>query len=310
LHAEEDSVKATLENAKTKHASNVKNAAQILVKGIDERIKEAAVAGDLALVKELIAAKEEFQASELVPIHPRLTEDAVRYVGSRRSSASELYRAYQTAIRSYTTALKIKQATTIEAESTAFVDSEKKAITLTRPAGTISDLTGVKAKSGGTKELFENFYEQYSVMIDRIKEQPTTAKQEQMHRDLARKLDEKIKSQTWEFHCEIADVRKDFNGEFVLEVEEPVETPVFREEWRCRSSVANLRLSRQQGLDLTPGDVLVLRGTPRFAFEGYDRDTEFFTRHYVQIGDGAYEHTIRLTNYKFTIEKKKAAKED
>jgi hypothetical protein len=161
------------------------------------------------------------------------------------------------------------------------------------------------AKPKGTKELFNKFYEDYSKAMETVSDQPTTAKKEQTHRELARKLDEDVKGQSWEFHCEIIDVKSGRNDVFEIHIELPLEMPVFNEEWDCRSTVQNVRLSRQQGLALVPGDVLVIRGTPRFSFEIYDENTAFFSRN-VRVGERGLHHSIRLTGTKFSIEKKKA----
>jgi hypothetical protein len=306
--AQEDPVKTTLAAAKKKHSEVVAAAKLALIKAFDERIKEAASAADLPAVKELIADKEEFQAAGSVPAHPKLTEDVVRYVGGRRAAASELYKAYQGGIRSYTTELKIDKAIALETELRDFVSAEQNAILI----GKVPSLTGHKptVKLKGTKENFAAFYNDYGKMMETIADQPTTAKQEQTHRDLVRKLDEKIKPQTWEFNCEITDVKQERDGDFVLHIEEPSETPAFAEKWHARATVENLKLSRQQGLDLSPGDILVLRGTPRFAIDDYRNSNSAMFSCSVRVGDRNYTHELSLANFKFSIEKKKPAKDE
>lgn len=159
------------------------------------------------------------------------------------------------------------------------------------------------AKPKGTKEKFADFYEEYCKIMEAVGEQPTTAKKEQTHRDLIRKLGDKIDSQIWEFRCEILDVKKGDN-DFVLMIGAPLEEPSFVEEWQPRTEVTNLRLSKSQGLALTPGDTVVIRGNPALTFGRVDYNSVFYSRD-LQVGDSYYRHCICLKNTKFAIEKKK-----
>jgi hypothetical protein len=296
-----NTVASTVEEAKAEHKLAVVEAKEAMGAGIDTHIKEAASDGDLETIKELIAAKEAFQKSGVIPTHAKLTEDAVRYIGHRKLAASKLYAAYKADIKSYTKSLDIDRATALEREMKAFVETERKAILLSRES---TDSKGLESPSAKTKDLFETFYEQYLAVLDKIAEQSTTAKREEVHRELTKRLNDKIKSQLWEFNCVIRNVRES-DGTFEIFFYAPEETPGFRDPWETRSSISNLRLSKSQGLNLGPGDVLVVKGNPRFVVGSFrEQDSAFFHRD-CQVGDIYARHYLQIVNPKISFAKSK-----
>ncbi|MFN0018804.1 MAG: hypothetical protein ACKVP0_11135 [Pirellulaceae bacterium] len=293
-----DEIGDALANAKTKYATALSTAKANLNKAIDAEVKKAAVDGKLDAVKTLLAAKEKFDADDTIPSLPELMPAVATYVEARRVAAGDLYRVYQQTVKHYTSKLLVAQASAVETEMKKFVETEKKGGAIAKPMGEVP----VKTKS--TKDLIDEFYTKYCEGMDKIEEQDTSVKREQVHQQMAKRLDDALKSQSWTLRCPVRDVQ--FNGRsFEIVLDAPEETPDFREKWDHRTSVSNIKLSKEQALDLKPGDTLILTGTPRFYVDEYKNDTVFFRRTLaVEVAD-RHSHSIHLINFKFATEKSK-----
>jgi len=291
-----DDIGEKLEEAKARHVKAVGAAKKDLAKGIEQAIKESAAKGSLEEVRALLAAKDAFEADGSIPTIPAIKESCDEYVRVRKASASSLHSDYQTAIKAYLAKLLVTQATAMEDELNKFVAAEKLALSATAKKTAPAEKPKVKT----TQENFDAFYTRYTEGMERVREAETSARKNDVYRDLVKKLDESIKSQTWTFHCVITDVKTVRNNgkdeSFLLHIERPKEAPEFRERWYYRQSISNIRLSRQQALDLKPGDILVITGTPRFSARDDDDDQAFFSH------SQSTQH-ILLTHFKAKIQK-------
>lgn len=291
-----DDIGEKLEEAKAKHVKAVEAAKKDLTKGIEQAIKESAAKGSLEEVRALLTAKDAFESDGSIPTIPAIKESCDEYVRVRKASASSLHSDYQTAIKAYLAKLLVTQATAMEDELKKFVAAEKLALSASAKKAAPAEKPKVKT----TQENFDAFYTRYIEGMERVEEAETSARRNEVYRDVAKKLDDSIKSQTWTFHCVITDVktvRKNGRDEsFLLHIEKPKESPEFRERWRYRESISNIRLSRQQALDLKPGDILVVMGTPRFSARDDDDDQAFFSH-------AQRTQHILLTHFKTKIQK-------
>src|SRR4051794_14243895 len=90
--AQDAALRTLLDSAKRKQGDEGNSAGGLLIKAFDDRTKTAATIGDLPTVKELLAAKQEFQAVGTVPAHPKLADDVMRYLVARRTASTELHK--------------------------------------------------------------------------------------------------------------------------------------------------------------------------------------------------------------------------
>ena len=307
-----DQIQDDLQTAKKKHDQAVTTAKDLLDKAFLSRIKDAAQKEDLTTIKALIAEKELFDADGTLPTHPLLTEEVIRYIGSRRSSASATYLVYQNSIQAYVGTNQLDAAKKLEAESTHFTEAEQTSISLNKrskakpDAPEIEKAIDVKA-TVATKDRLAEFFSSYEKMLQEIASQSTTVKQEEVHRTLAKKLDENIKNQTWEFHCRINDIKQSNGGRFVISHEFPIEYSNPEQQWTGRTS-ATVTLTQQEALALKPGDYVIYTGTPRFLI-GQGANTEYFQRTEEIAGHYTY-HCLHLTNVKVRYQKDVDAKDD
>jgi hypothetical protein len=265
-------------------------------------------------VKALRSAKEAFVTDEFIPDLPELIFDVNDYVGARKVAAANLQRAYEEAVKNYTSIRLLTQASAVEAELKEFLEAETAAISA-RPkpveaeavASSANSKPVIKAplKAKTTRDLLSEFYARYCEGMEKIAEQDTSAKKEQVHVQVAKKLDDSIKSQSWTLRCRIRDVQTNSSGAFEMFLEPPEEAPSFREEWTYRTSVSKLKLSKEQALNTKPGDTLVLTGIPRFSFDGKDNSTAVFSRRPFAIANQSASHAVHLTNFRFSIAKAK-----
>jgi hypothetical protein len=158
-----------------------------------------------------------------------------------------------------------------------------------------------------------DFFSAYDDMLQEISKQPTTVKQDEVHRNLAKKLDEKLRNQTWEFHCRITDIQPANNGRFNVTHELPDEFGNPDQRWSGRTS-ATLTFDQKQALNLKPGDFVIYTGTPRFVAKDLQaftpqqsRDTQYFTSQQ-QIAGRYLEHALHITNLKVRFQKDLDAK--
>ena len=224
-----------------------------------------------------------------------------------------MYLVYQNSIQAYATKNQFDAAKKLELESKEFSERELAAISLNITSKTKPDVPNVEKPvddkdKNPTKQRMAEFFTAYTNMLQEINDQPTTVKQDEVHRNLTKKIDDALKNQTWEFHCRIKDIQPGRGGRFDISHDFPDEFPSPDQEWQGRAS-ATVPLTQQQALTLKPGDYVIYTGTPRFTLGRDGSDTEYFSRN-DQIAQQYAKHSIHMTNVKIKFQKDVAAKDD
>ncbi len=111
-----DPIQAALAAAKQGHQQAVQAARSDLVKAFEAAVKEIAATGDLNGVKALLSEKDAFDAKGQLPSAPKLENAVTAYRKLRQQADADLTAAYQAAVKQYTMALKIEEATAVDRE--------------------------------------------------------------------------------------------------------------------------------------------------------------------------------------------------
>ncbi len=74
--------------------------------------------------------------------------------------------------------------------------------------------TASEGKAKNTKAALDDFFAFFDEQISDIKGQPTALKQDEMLRALPKKLDDKLRVQSWELHCRINDIKDAGNNRY------------------------------------------------------------------------------------------------
>jgi len=121
LGAEKDeAIEQSLIEAKQAYAKAIADLDAALLERIDAKIRETAETGDLNAVKALMAARDRFAESHVVPEAEPLKHAVGVYGDSLHAIRAKLIAAYDEAIAGYTKALNIDRATEIQTEKKGF----------------------------------------------------------------------------------------------------------------------------------------------------------------------------------------------
>ncbi len=97
-------------------------------------------------MKELFGEKERLVSLGIIPSSSALESARKKYLEVRRRSASEMFRAYQKALKDYEEKSLSSEATVVKAELTAFVDREKRIL---KDGGRPKDTSVAKRETEG-----------------------------------------------------------------------------------------------------------------------------------------------------------------
>jgi len=75
----------------------------------------------------------------------------------------------------------------------------------------------------GTKKAIADFSESYTTLLKEAFSQDTSAKVNKAYQDNLKKLQEKLKGQSWTFNCDISDITKEGNGTYRVNFAAPPE---------------------------------------------------------------------------------------
>ncbi len=129
-----DPIRTELDKAKAAADASLADARAALLVAFDERIKAVAATGDLDGVKAVTAEKTAFDLRGTPPASPAMKLALGRYNRAVAEVRGRTKLAYDSAIREYTRALKVDQATAVQSELKAFLAGES--------AGAASPLDG------------------------------------------------------------------------------------------------------------------------------------------------------------------------
>ena len=300
--------------AEAKYQQAVESAKGALSQAIATRVKDAALKDDIELVKRLITEKEAFESHSTLPQNPVLTDDCKKFNDARRTAASELYRAYQTAVKSYSSNTNTKLAEAIDAKCKIFVEKEQAALShdpvaqvgaLKADASKVS-VAKVGDKLATNKELLNGFFSVYDQMTIDIGLQHDDKSAGELYDSWFKKAAQDVKGQTWELRCTIKEVLT--SG--AVSTDPPAEMPRV-ETWQhvqSRSfSVQEHRLSASDTKAIRPGDILIISGTPAITSRFPDQKEGSYT--FVtfslpqRINGKDVTQYLRLDNIKYKIEK-------
>jgi tetratricopeptide (TPR) repeat protein len=113
---EPDAFRADLEKAKKAYAEAVAKSNSDLLSALDDAILAAAKDAALEEVKELQAARKEFDATGKLPTTNRLGKAKTEFSRANIAAIATMDKAYDEAVKSLTKALKIEQADAIKTE--------------------------------------------------------------------------------------------------------------------------------------------------------------------------------------------------
>jgi hypothetical protein len=109
-----------------------------------------------------------------------------------------------------------------------------------------------------------------------------------------------LRTQKWELHCQISEIKDVGKNHFKISHQSPDELGD-EKHWGYRKD-ATLFLSRQEALSLQPGDYVIYSGTPRFSEGSAALEDDFFSRYFAH-NSSAVKHVIRLTAIKIRIQR-------
>jgi hypothetical protein len=109
-----DSIQQSLDLAKNEYSAAAEKASKQLVSAFDQQIASVSQAGDLDAAEELRDKRKAFIISEDIPTEPTMRTAVTDYKEAMVSADATLSEAYDTAISSYTTALRYDDAERIK----------------------------------------------------------------------------------------------------------------------------------------------------------------------------------------------------
>jgi hypothetical protein len=112
-----------LDDAKASYLQTLSEARKQLSAAFDPAIKQVAATGDLNAVKLLMAEKQAFEADQTPPESEAMQAAATAYQTARAAARDKLLAAYDAQIAELTKALKIDEASTLDAEKKAFQET-------------------------------------------------------------------------------------------------------------------------------------------------------------------------------------------
>ena len=118
------SVTTRLNQAKQLYVAVVDEAKKELLTALDKHVSDVAATGDLDAVRAVLAAKENLKTTGTVPDSPALAQVTGPFQAVQTKAAESLVQSYEAAIREFTKALKIEQATALQNEMKAFQRGE------------------------------------------------------------------------------------------------------------------------------------------------------------------------------------------
>jgi hypothetical protein len=111
-----DPIEDELSRAKEAYRAALDKARAALLEAIDQRIKDAALAGSLADVKSLQSQRDAFETGGTLPRHPRLVKASHDCQDAGKKARVAMTAAYDKAVKDYTKALDIANAEAVKAE--------------------------------------------------------------------------------------------------------------------------------------------------------------------------------------------------
>lgn len=267
-----DEILEALRGAKEAREASLKDAEARLLQAFDDNIVAAAKAKEANVVELLVAQKESFVESGEPPKVAQIKDAFEEYITSRKQLDSDLNRAYKDASLAYAERLMTNESKAIAEEGREFVADE--IAELERLTNTEKPVVK-KGEDDSTSPLNTSlavtlFLEAYEKEIESANSQETSARFEQVMKDMPAKMDAILKRMSWTIHCPIVEVREGSSaGFYAIHFEAPPEFSSLQigssgqGQWEMRS-VVNMRLKKEQALSIEPGQVLVITATPRF----------------------------------------------
>lgn len=120
IYADEESVAATLKEARDAHRDAVSTAEGAFLELISAELKKITASGDLEETKALLAERAAFEAGTGPVTRPGLLAEIRRYLTTLQAADNALTRAYEEAVEAYTKELKLEAATAVRDEQKKF----------------------------------------------------------------------------------------------------------------------------------------------------------------------------------------------
>ena len=136
------------------------------------------------------------------------------------------------------------------------------------------------AKLRKTNDLINDFFADFQEMLDELNNEPSTDQQIDTCYALSKKLDDELKTQTWELHCQIQTIEllpADAPGSqrlYNVAHQLPDEITAIPDGWDILAKASSLPLLRLAKQQVFKGDYIVYVGTPRFITKAVDEDEE------------------------------------
>lgn len=310
--SESDEILRSVTAAKQKWVESLKDAEESLLNTFDGAIVAAAKAKDANVVEALMEQKERFLDASEPPTATEIAAGFKEYVTSRTQLDSELNRVYKNATLAYAEKLMMAESKAIAEEGKAFVAAEKAELgRLCRDENSIVvKPEGTPSVPFGTPHFVDVFLKAYEKEIEKADSQETSARFEQVMKDLPPKMDVILKAMTWTIRCPIVEVKEDNTpGTYAIHFEMPDELSAFQavpqgdEEWRIRSKV-NMKLKKEDALSVAPGQLLVITAIPRFPAKPTSREEYVFLQRFLfKEGErrNHFQHYIEFSKVKMDI---------
>lgn len=306
-----DGILEAVEAAKKSRTGALQDAEANLLKAFDDAIVAAAKAKEANVVEALVEQKETFVESGEPPTEPQMADAFKEYLTSRKQLDSDLNRAYKEASLAYAEKLMTSESKAIAEEGKAFVAEEKAELerlsSNEKPA--LRKLGAGSTAPLGTPHSVNVFMEAYEKEIEKADSQETSARFEQVMKDMPAKMDGILKGMTWTIRCPIVEVKEaDGPGSYAIHIEAPEELAPFQvgshgeERWRMRSTVY-MRLKKEQALSVEPGQLLVITATPRFPVQRTSGEDYVFLQRSFHKGRERkhFQHFIEFSKVKMDL---------
>ena len=202
----DDDIRGPLDKALAEHEVAVGKAVAQLDRAFLEAIKRAANDEQLAELRKLLDARDDFVKSRTLTKIPRMKEAIASYVKARSESAHRVYTAYRKAIAAAAGKILVEEAKALTEEMQRFVNRERGYIGLP-PKYKLDDAKTPEKKALPTDELILDIMKQVRENWEEIAKLDTQAKQVAAHAEFIKKLNDRIKRKRFVLHFPVKDVK-------------------------------------------------------------------------------------------------------
>lgn len=295
-----------VKQALAEHEEALAESKQDLDEEFRKAIKVAANAEQLAELRALLDAREDFLVNGDLPSMPAMTDAVKKYTDARKDAALKVVAAYRTAMEAAAKRLMLDEAQARKREMNGFINSERLAIglpideTLEEPPAASEVEEGKTPPATGP--ILEEFLASMQTELERLSRLETSAIREAEHRKLIERLDSQLSRYTLVFHFPIDDVKEGRGGTYDLNLGDPPELKNIRYKHRI-GSIRNVKLKPAEALSIGSTHAYEVRGKGRLGYDTYEPNEipRAFKTFVFNSPHSQYTYAIYVWSYKTDI---------